>query len=815
MPVSAVPLGFRRICLGLAVCWICLSPASAQEFITGAAAQAWENWQPAMQAVLNRDRAAAETAFGELLKLDPSAFRIALLAEHMVMRTNMGGAVLLFEQDIENKAVGENGAQVGALLLTGREQMNEADDGWYWAALGRFDLSQANFRALLDSNPDPVALLEFADRVPRRTEMLIQLSDNPVVGDSAREVLRLLAEGERRVKADPIRIREYIDRLGGPPRAFENSVDRLKDSGEWAVPFIVQALRDPAKQALLQPLLRALPMIDRPALNPLVIALRMKDQTVRRYLLLAAGRIGYTQALPYLLQVRDGEHTPAEVRDAAAEAIGMLEQKSGNVPSGLTAAEAFYNLAQQYYEDDATLAADPRLDTANVWYWREDLLQNVVVPTAIFNEIMCMRCCEEALLLSPDHKGALALWLAANFRREAQLPEGEKDATRPANYPSAAYFAEAAGAEYCQMALARAVRDVDRVVALGAIEALRRTAGRASVGATSPATQSLGDALLFPDRMVRIRAGLALAHATPTQPYQNYQNLPAVLSEALLLHGGGRYALVVDPDEDAANMAAAALRSDGYEVAVDAALFAGLEKSRHDLPGCDLILIASNIVGPALPEGLKALRDDSRYALTPVVVVARPADRIAVRDLIRRDPRVTMIERVDSPDIIKNAAARVSKSAGSAPVTPEIGTKLALEAAHAVILLAQTDNQVFKVAECEPALISALGSNDRELKLAAARGLGYIGTQGAQEAIAKLALDDAQPEDLRIAMFAALAEAAKRRGNLLGDEAVTRLVGIAENDANLAIREAAAQALGAFSLPGNPASTIIRNQYAG
>ncbi len=461
------PLKCLVVPLLIALPLIAAGQPTTAGFVTGPAAQAWEKWYQAMQAILDRNEATAEAAFGELLELEPSPFRIALLADHTVQRTAAGGAVLLFEQDQEARALGPNGRRVAELLEIGREQMNEADDGFYFCQIGRFDVADANFRALLNAEPDPVAVLEFTDRVPKRRDILLQLSNNSTIGESVRQMLRLLAIGELRIKADPTRIKENIERLGGPPRGYENACAALQDSGEYAIPFIVQYLRDPAKQHLLRPLLRCLPQIDRPALNPLVMALRMNDDATKRYVVEALGNIGYPQAVPYLLRLQAGERLPESLRNAIQDSLNAIAQRCGRAEPWPSVAEAFVQLAEDYYADKPSLAADPRLDTANVWYWRDETLQNTEVPTPIFNEIMCLRCCEEALLADPGCKPALALWLAANFRREAQLPIGQTDPTRPENYPPAAYFAQSAGAEYCLMALSRAV-DSSRPPALPA-----------------------------------------------------------------------------------------------------------------------------------------------------------------------------------------------------------------------------------------------------------------------------------------------------------------------------------------------------------
>jgi HEAT repeat protein len=790
-------------------------PAAAEGFITGTVAETWDKWQAAMQALMDRDNARTEAAFGDLLAANPSPFRLALLADRTVQRTPLAGAVLLMEQDLEAGALGPNGKVVAQHLLTGREQMNEADDGWYFCQVGRFEIAAANFQALLNAKPDAVAVLDFAGRVSNRRDVLLELVENPTVGESAREILRLLERGEEEIKADPNRIRENIERLGGPPRGFENAVQALKDSGEYAVPFMIQYLRDPTKRDLLQPILRCLPAIDRPAVNPLVIALRMDDQSTKRYVIEALGKIGYAQAVPYLLQVLQDSRTEAGVKQAINAALDQIRTHGTPIEGELSAAQAFYALGNDYYADKSSLAADVRLDWANVWYWRDNMLVNVPVPTPIFNEVMCLRCGEESLRLDSSLKPPLALWLAANFRREAQLPVGVQDPTRPENYPPAAYFAQSAGAEYCLMALARAIDTGDPAVALGAIAALRNTAGPASLISDTQGRLPLAETLSFPNRLVRIRAALALGNALPTQTFLNYQNLMPVLSEALMLYGGARNALVVDGNAESANAVAGALRAQGYEVLTDAALFAGLAKAREQTPGVDVIFVASDISEPALVEGLGALRSEFRFASAPVVLLTKPGGAPVVRDLLRADHRLAAVAESPSPAEVTKAVAEVSHAVGAQAITPELGATLAKETTEVLRLLALTNNPVFNVADAEIGLLTALSTGDPELRVALAQVLGYLGSSKAQEAIARLALEAKESEDMRVKMFAALAEAAKRRGNLLPADVTQQIVKLAESEPNMTLRQAASQALGALNLPGEPASTIIRNQYRG
>jgi hypothetical protein len=205
-----------------------------------------------------------------------------------------------------------------------------------------------------------------------------------------------------------------------------------------------------------------------------------------------------------------------ESREAAARSIDRIQEISGRTYPG-EPHELFFYLGDAYYNEDTSFRADTRIKTANVWYWdaQEQALTRTGVPTKIFGQVMAMRCAEEALLLKNDFAEANALWLSANVRREARLAmnvesadpkeEGEVDATRLPEFPRALYFTQAAGPRYAHQVLERAVADNDAPVALGAIRALRTTAGEASLIGTEDYKQPLVQALRFSDLLVRIR----------------------------------------------------------------------------------------------------------------------------------------------------------------------------------------------------------------------------------------------------------------------------------------------------------------------
>ncbi|MBK8270114.1 MAG: hypothetical protein IPK83_18190 [Planctomycetes bacterium] len=107
-----------------------------------------------------------------------------------------------------------------------------AEDGLHMAVVGRFNYADANFKALIDSNPDPVALLELVRYNANRQDTLVKLINNTEVGASAKAFLELLVRGEELLRRDPYEIVTNIKKLGGSPRMAYNATNRLKNSGE-------------------------------------------------------------------------------------------------------------------------------------------------------------------------------------------------------------------------------------------------------------------------------------------------------------------------------------------------------------------------------------------------------------------------------------------------------------------------------------------------------------------------------------------------------------------------------------------------------
>ncbi len=815
-----------RSCLVVAACALGLSaPASiyAQELtedMVGQTEQSWIAWKAAMRSIDRDELSEAATQLDAIRAMNLSDLRLALMAE----RT--GSSRL--EQWAAAADSPASAQELVAQITNGRKQLELAEDGWHYAAIGRFGYADASFKALIESSPDPVALLELARRNPQRHEILIKLLTNADVGASAKEFLDLLTRGEELLRTDPYEIVTNIAKLGGPPRMVYNATNRLKDSGEYAIPHLIRALQDSNRASLHPAIVQVIPKIGHAGLNPLCQALGIKDDVTRTILIRALAEIGYKQPAPYLAKLAQNENEPPQIRAEAAQALSALGVGEADV-SGL-----FTQLADLYYNNTESLKADPRSDMANIWYLREGELRYIPVPREIFNDVMCMRSAEEALLADPDRTPATAVWLAANYRREARLgmdvesdqasPLAIKDSTRPDNYPRSIYFGRAAGAQYNHMVLARGYRDTDPGVALGAIAALRETGGASDLVGAEDVKQPLVQTLSFPSRQVRFKAAEAIAASLPKSSFAGSELVIPVLGE-VLLQSDRRSALVVDVDPDMLNKFQTILRSSGFDTGAGDNLFTALQNAKDaNLVSFDVILLSSDLTQPDTEASVRELRNRFETAATPILIVAKP-DGIGIANRLARENKgieVLLSDVIDMGDVdrindmLLGRVARASQAMGMTPLDRDMALDLAIRSADVLRKVAESGQTVFDVNRAEGALLGALKSASETLRMRVARALALVSTADAQTALAESALDTGKSGTERIAAFGDLAESARRNGNLLGErDVVSRLIEFTMKEQDLILRAAASKSLGALNLSSNKASEIIRAQYNG
>ncbi|MDD5458989.1 MAG: HEAT repeat domain-containing protein [Phycisphaerae bacterium] len=406
-------------------------------------------------------------------------------------------------------------------------------DFLHYLAIGKLDLAKGYAKVILESNPDTIKMLSLAEQNQNGYKILQRASEtsqDKALVQLSKEILALIDLGRYAQRTDPQIILDEIARLQTTDRGRMTAVKRLEDSGEYAVMYILDAMAKAGSEDEFGNLVWALPQIGRDAIRPLAAGLQTNNVKVKVEIIKALGKIGYPQALPYLKLVAEKAETE-EVRQLAVESVSIIDSSAMNV----SAAQLFYNLAEEYYYHTESLQPAKKTEFGNIWFWDEEKnrLAKQRSPRACFNELMAMRTTEWSLKADPDFGSSIGLWIASFFKAESAgfpMPQyfGE-------NHGTASMYATTVGPEYLHQALARAVKDKNGFVALGVIEALAKTAGETSLFYRLGPAQPIMDALSFDNKAVKYGAAIAIAEANPTRNFAEnilvVENLSAALME--------------------------------------------------------------------------------------------------------------------------------------------------------------------------------------------------------------------------------------------------------------------------------------------
>ena len=405
------------------------------------------------------------------------------------------------------------------------------NDFLHYIKIGRFDLAKAFGQAVLQASPDSAKLLALAKENPQGYEILQRFNEaapDAELAELTGKILGIIEQGRFTRRADPRIVAEEIRRLSTTERGRLTAVKRLQNAGEYAIPFMLDAMADSSRNEELPYIVWTLPQIGRDAIRPLTAALQTENVAVKAEIIRALGKIGYPQSQAFLRYVIEKDKS-AELRDLAAKSIIKIDPAEARVP----AAQLFYQLAEKYYYDAQSLAPAEDANFANVWFWDPNGQKLVCeeVDRSYFNELMAMQSCEWSLRADPSFGQAIGLWVAAFFKAESaglKMPAyfGERHA-------DALVYATTAGVEYLHQALARAVKDKDAYVALGVVEALATTAGEKSLLYRVGTQQPLVQALSFGDKMVRYSAAIAIASAGPKDAFPESKLVVKNLADAL------------------------------------------------------------------------------------------------------------------------------------------------------------------------------------------------------------------------------------------------------------------------------------------
>jgi hypothetical protein len=664
------------------------------------------------------------------------------------------------------------------------------EDFIHFAKIARYDLAAAEVAKITGAGADPVDVLRVfetaaAKRRDNTQEFLLRLLQIKEMRDSAKALLDLVNKGEFTRREDSRYIEAQIQRLGVSERAFALALEKLRDSGEVAVPLMLATLQDAQKKNLHWPVERALRQLGRPVLNPLLAATEMKDPQTLVVVVNTLGALGFDAALPYLSRLAKNKDTPQAVQAAVTKALATMGAAQ---TSELNTAQLFYQLAEKLYYEKSSIA--PGAVRGLIWTWEEGKgLIRKAVPPAIFHEVMAKRCCQDVLKEDKSRSDAVSLWLAANYKLEVELPQGETNSVDAEGTPNAHYYGVMAGSGFLNPVLARALKDQNAALAVRAIDSLAEIVGQSNLplGEQQPLLQAMG----YGDRVVRFKAAAAIAASLPGKRFAGQEQVVPLLAD-ILAQTGKPGVLVVAKTQDELNTLKEAVTKAGYANVMGGAGPEAALASAKGLAALDVLVLSRNLAG------------DDNKKLMPLLAQPRTVGMARLE--------VDAAEAAADPTKLASAIQAAIAKSGNVPLDENKAREYALRSAELLGRLAISQTQVLDLSAAQPALLAALEDSRPEIVKAVGAVLAMLNAEPIQSRLLARALDDKLTPELRISLFKSLATNAKFFGRKASADLVESLRKAAEGEKDLSIRSAAAEAHGAMALPAEQIKVLIVGQ---
>ena len=679
------------------------------------------------------------------------------------------------------------------------------EDFWHYGKVARYDVAAAKGKEIIDASGDPVKVLEAfekvaSDRGDDLDTWLIRWQGVDALKEEAATLSKTINEGRYTRRAEPGFIEKNIARLDKGARPYDLALVQLRESGELAVPPLLDVIRDPSKGTLHGPARRAILDLSRTALNPLVAATESEDAALVGLVAELLGDLGYDSAVPYLARLAESEQSTNEVKQAANSAMQRL---GGSGKAG----DLFYYLAEKQYYGRSSIVSDNRFPTANVWKWEGNAkgLVRTPIPPAIFNDVMAMRENEYALALGTG-SDALSLWLASNYKREADLPKGEKDDSRAEGQPAAHYYGVTAGSRYLNAALSRALRDGNSQVALAATKSLQEIVGDSNFksGDSSP----LIEAMQYGDRRVRFEAAFTLAEALPQSGFAGQELVVPLLAEAIS-QSGRPSVLAVYPSLDAVNQVTEPLKAENF-VTAGATTAGEALSAAASLPAVDVIVISTDLP-PAEIENMLGLLQQSPKTRGAAKLFVVKTDASEWEKRKATDRTIATTTATDAAGL-KAAITSARETAGGLPLDAELATEYAKRSGELIKRLAISRGQVLDLTPAQSTLLGSLEDARPEIVKLAGEGLALMSSADAQKGLAIKAAADGVAEDVKVSLYKSLATNAKFFGNKLDPQQTQSLEETVKSASSADVKAAAAEARGALNLPSDQAKALILEQ---
>lgn len=656
-----------------------------------------------------------------------------------------------------------------------RENAELLRDFLHFTKVNRADVAAGFGRKLLDKNLPATKFVDLVENSGEADRFAETIGKAMRVGEleaTAAALLKLYEQGklERVRNADEIKRNiEMLDK-GQRPRMYAR--ERLAAAGEYAVPQLLAALlnrNDPIRKAEAS---RLLIDMGQQAVMPLCTAMVSLDDNGREQVADILGVIGHRTSTAFLVDVLLSSRSP-NVKQACERALVRIGV------SEVDPATLYWQLGESYYAEKPELTSFPGERHQLLWAFNPAIgLIPTAIDTVVYHEAMAMRMAERSMQLrGTGNDASVALWLASNFSREIQTPQGYDNPAYPKDWRDAMYFAVVAGAGHSQAVLARGLDTKNTPLARRAIAAIEQTAGGSAMrneGAGETDRRPLIEALRYPNRRVQYEAALALGRSQPTIGFTGSERVVPLMASAIR-DASARFAVVLTANAELGAGYRRTLERAGYTVLPVGVQLGDLAAPIAEKPGIDLIL--TDLTLDSTNAALTEIRANPKLGATPVLVLVEPTASIDLARKFDRDPMIAVRQRSINEAQVTAAATQLVEAASGGPITAEEARDYAARSLSVLRDLAVSGNATLDVSEAALPLIAAMDETSGKTRLDVAEVLARINQKRVQVALMDAAMNATGEE--RILLMSKVADSAKRFGNLLEQRQITRVTELA------------------------------------
>jgi CheY-like chemotaxis protein len=660
----------------------------------------------------------------------------------------------------------------------------------FWAAMnheieiGQFGIAAGYLKGFIAKNPTDEELLDIQQR--EGSSAFTRLLTIPELRDAAKPLVERVDAVLQKHLSDRKRLDALIKNLSATPEERAYSIAQLRRSGAFAVPALIDALRATGDNITEHAaILSALRQMNENAIPPLLAGLDVNDPALQSELIGVLRERGAVSAVPYLWYLSASPKMSANVRRRATETLTTF-LRTTHLPS---AQVALTEVAERYYEHKVHFG-DP--ERVTVWQWNGQHVAPQTLTASQAEEFYGLRFARQALDLDREYTPAQVIFLSLVLDKAVTRAGYDQPLTKAA--PGVKELMTSVNPQLLMAVLQKALREHRLPVVLGAVRGLGDLAEVQAARPTPPNSPVLVQALYYGDRRVEMAAADAALRIPRLPPSLASSRVIEILRRLIAGDTAAR-ALIVDSSSDCAELVARAVKQAGSDTAI---VFTGREAIQRlaDAADIDLVLVDANVVDPMLNHLLAQLRTGTDTKLVPIFVTTTSDQVEHLERQLAGYPNVWVIPAAADAGAFKQVfTARLRQTMGQ-PLSDVERKDYAARAMEWLLRIARGELPGYDIRPAQPAIIGAMRNKD--LAPLAVEAAGRLRGRDAQQHLATLVLDAAQPEALRSLAATELVRSIQQNGLALRSEQIDRIQALFGSMPQSRLKENVALVMGTF-----------------